>query len=347
MAISREAAAFLLVIAAGACTTIGSSVVFFPVLANLAKPSILAISLGFAAGIMVYISLVDIYQKSIVGFQEDEFEDGDAFIYATLSFFGGCLLMMGLDVVVDKLLLWDSKKHGTPSSADETPHDHCHPHDAHAIDKMREDFESKVRADEKEKEDGVADANADESSEDIKAETGLETGRTTEEGSGGAKLAVVGDDGNALSHMGWAMAASIAIHNFPEGMVTYLAYITEPAVGVALAVGIAVHNVPEGLCVAMPLYYATGRRFYSFMWGTLSGLTEPIGALVVWLILQDGISGTANGILFGLVSGMMTVISIDELLPTAHKYAANPKHVTYSFLFGLLFIAASLMLFSI
>ena len=280
-------------------------------------------------------------------FSEDGFEDGDAFIYATLSFFGGCLLMMALDVVVDYLLAWDSKKHSGGTTTNETPHDHCHPHDANAIDKMREDFESKVRADEKEKEDADGADAADESSEDIKAETGLETGRTTDEGSGGAELAVVSDEGNELSHMGWAMAASIAIHNFPEGMVTYLAYTTEPSVGIALAVGIAVHNVPEGLCVAMPLYYATGRRFYSFMWGTLSGLTEPIGALVVWLILYDGISGTANGILFGLVSGMMTVISIDELLPTAHKYAANPKHVTYSFLFGLLFIAASLMLFSI
>jgi len=163
-----------------------------------------------------------------------------------------------------------------------------------------------------------------------------------------------GNDGQPVSeggkedlvHMGWAMAASIAIHNFPEGMVTYLAYVSDPAVGIALAIGIGVHNVPEGLCVAMPLYYATGRRFYSFAWGTLSGLTEPIGALVVWLILQEGISGVANGILFGIVAGMMTVISIDELLPTAHNYTSNPKQVTYSFLFGMLFIAASLMLFN-
>merc|ERR1712232_558386 len=109
--------------------------------------------------------------------------------------------------------------------------------------------------------------------------------------------------------------------------------------GVALAIGIAVHNIPEGLCVSMPLYYSTGRMFYSFLCGTISGLTEPFGALIVFLILRQGLSGTANGILFGIVAGMMIVISIDELLPTAHKYTSNPKHVTWTFLFGMLFIA--------
>jgi len=150
-----------------------------------------------------------------------------------------------------------------------------------------------------------------------------------------------------LKHMGWAMATAIAIHNFPEGMVTYLAYTNDSSVGIALAVGIAIHNIPEGLCVAMPLYYATGRRWYSFMWGTLSGLTEPLGALLVYLVLYNGMSGNVDGILFGLVGGMMTVISIDELIPTAHKYSSNPKHVTYAAIFGMLFIASSLMLFEV
>jgi len=141
------------------------------------------------------------------------------------------------------------------------------------------------------------------------------------------------------------MAAAIAIHNFPEGMVTYLAYTQDSAVGAALAIGIAIHNIPEGLCVAMPLYYATGRRWYAFMWGTLSGVTEPFGALLVWAVLSSGLSGNVDGILFGIVAGMMTVISVDELIPTAHKYASDGKTVTYWLIFGMLFIASSLMLF--
>merc|ERR1712048_556587 len=131
-----------------------------------------------------------------------------------------------------------------------------------------------------------------------------------------------GEDHEQLTHMGWAMAAAIAIHNFPEGMVTYLAYTQDSAVGAALAIGIAIHNIPEGLCVAMPLYYATGRRWYAFLWGTLSGVTEPFGALLVWAVLSSGLSGN--------VAGMMTVISVDELIPIAHKYATEPKTVTYS-----------------
>lgn len=134
---------------------------------------------------------------------------------------------------------------------------------------------------------------------------------------------------------------------FPEGMVTYLAYVEDPAVGVALAIGIAVHNIPEGLCVSMPLFYATGRRGYSFCWGTLSGLTEPFGALLAWLVINGDMGGNTNGILFGIVSGMMSVISIQELLPNAHKYARNGTTVTYSFLFGAFLIALSLMLFSV
>merc|ERR1711933_670220 len=128
-------------------------------------------------------------------------------------------------------------------------------------------------------------------------------------------------------------------------MVTYIAYVDDAAVGAALAIGIAIHNIPEGLCVAMPMFYATGRRTYSFFMGTLSGLTEVIGVLIAWLVLKQDLGGNANGALFGLVAGMMSVISIQELLPTTHKYAEDPNTVTYAFLFGAFMIALSLMLF--
>mmetsp|Transcript_16195 Transcript_16195/g.44874 ORF Transcript_16195/g.44874 Transcript_16195/m.44874 type:complete len:99 (-) Transcript_16195:698-994(-) len=98
----------------------------------------------------------------------------------------------------------------------------------------------------------------------------------------------------------------------------------------------------------MPIYYATGRRWYAFGWGILSGVSEPIGALIGWGIFSSTFSGNAYGIVFGLVSGMMTVISIDELFPTAQRYCPDDsKIVTYSFLFGAFAIASSLMLFSV
>lgn len=341
--ISVEAEAFILVIAAGLCTCIGASVVFFPALACLAKPNILCLALGFAAGIMLYISLIDIFGKSIEGYEEQGHEDGKAFIYANLSFFGGCILMMVLDVLVDMLLQWDNKRAAARGDANLVRASiGSTAGDGAAIDKMREDFEKAAS-----ERGGAEGADMDEvmAPEQAMAESGTsKTAETLEE----APIdTTMGEDKDQLTHMGWAMMAAIAIHNFPEGMVTYLAYTQDEAVGVALAIGIAIHNIPEGLCVAMPLFYATGRRFYSFMWGTLSGLTEPLGALIVWGILKNGMSGNTNGILFGLVAGMMTVISVDELLPTAHKYASNPKTVTYAVVFGMLFIASSLMLFEI
>ena len=124
-----------------------------------------------------------------------------------------------------------------------------------------------------------------------------------------------------------------------------MAALVDAKLGAAMAIAIAIHNIPEGLCVAMPMFYATGRRTYSFFMGTLSGLTEIIGALIAWLVLGADLGGNANGALFGLVAGMMSVISIQELLPTAHKYAKEPNTVTYAFLCGAFMIALSLMLF--
>lgn len=365
MAISVEARAFILVIAAGLFTMIGASVVFFPRLANLAKPNVLAIALGFAAGIMLYISLIDIFGKSVGGYEEFGHSEGDAFIYATLTFFGGCLIMLLLDALVDKMLQWD--KNRAIARGDANLIQASMAEDGDALDKMREGFEERVQS-ERAVNTGDAMEAAMSSPVEEKPSSGGGSGDTTkktdddvEVGGGNGGSAGLSSNDNAftmidttkgenkdkLTHMGWAMAAAIAIHNFPEGMVTYLAYTQDEGVGIALAIGIAIHNIPEGLCVSMPLYYATGKRWYAFLWGTLSGLTEPFGALLVYLVLSSGLDGNVDGILFGIVAGMMTVISVDELIPTAHNYASNPKTVTYSLLFGMLFIAASLMLFQV
>lgn len=344
MAITVEAQAFILVTAAGLCTMLGASVVFFPSFASLAKPNILAMALSFAAGIMLYISMIDIWGKSVEGYGED-FDRGDAVIYGTLTFFGGAVIMLILDFGVDKVLEWDMKRAQANGSANIVHGSLMGStrEDGDALNRMREEFEAKVKSEGEGGASGTDGADAMEEVITIGQSNDLETAGESCEGT--HVITTEGEAGYNLQHMSWAMAAAIAIHNFPEGMVTYLAYIQEPSVGIALAIGIAIHNVPEGLCVAMPLYHATGNRWYAFMWGTLSGLTEPIGAFLVYLVLQNGMSGTVNGALFGIVGGMMTVIAIDELLPTAHRYTSNPKHVTLMVLFGMFFIASSLMLF--
>jgi zinc transporter ZupT len=149
-----------------------------------------------------------------------------------------------------------------------------------------------------------------------------------------------------LFSMGAATACAVALHNFPEGLITFVTYVDDPGVGVALAVAIAIHNIPEGLCVAMPIYYATGSRWKGFLWGTFSGVSEPLGALVGWLIVGHSFSGNTNGILFGLVAGVMVYLCIDELFPMAYKYDPKGDVVTWSCVFGMFLISLSLLLFN-
>lgn len=102
-----------------------------------------------------------------------------------------------------------------------------------------------------------------------------------------------------------------------------------------------------GLCVALPIYYATGNRLKAFLWAVLSGASEVVAALLGWLILASVVTDSAYAILFGLVSGMMVIISTKELLPTAHQYDPQDTVVTYSFIAGMALMALSLVLFKL
>lgn len=137
------------------------------------------------------------------------------------------------------------------------------------------------------------------------------------------------------------------LHNFPEGLVTFLSTLADPKVGAVLCVAIAIHNIPEGICVAMPIYYATGNRWKAFGWAVLSGLSEPFAALLGWAVLATLFSDTLYAVMFGIVAGMMVIISIRELLPTAHRYDPEDSVVTYFFILGMTIMALSLVLFLI
>lgn len=158
---------------------------------------------------------------------------------------------------------------------------------------------------------------------------------------------VQNDHDAKLMSMSINTALAIALHNFPEGLATFVATLNDPKVGAVLAVAIAIHNIPEGLCVAMPIFYATGNRRKAFWWGVLSGASEPVAALLGWAVLANSFSDTLYAVLFGLVSGMMVVISVRELLPTAHRYDPEDSVVTLSFIAGMIIMALSLVLFVI
>jgi zinc transporter, ZIP family len=146
-----------------------------------------------------------------------------------------------------------------------------------------------------------------------------------------------------LLRMGKMTALAIAIHNFPEGLATFVAAISDPAIGVSIAVAIAIHNIPEGISVAVPVYFATGSRRQAFWLSLLSGLSEPVGALLGLLLLRPFFSPTVFGLLFAAVAGIMVFISLDELLPTARQYCSGHDAV-YGTVAGMAVMALSLLL---
>ncbi len=147
-----------------------------------------------------------------------------------------------------------------------------------------------------------------------------------------------------LMRMGLMTALAIAIHNFPEGLATFAAGLSDPTLGISTAVAIAIHNIPEGISVSVPIYYATGSRRKAFFHSFLSGLSEPAGALVGYLLLRPFFSDTVFGVLFGGVGGIMVFIALDELLPTAREYGKGHLAI-YGVVAGMALMALSLLLF--
>lgn len=260
--------AFGLTLFAGLSTGIGSAIAFF---AKQTNTKFLSIALGFSAGVMIYVSFVEIMAKARIELVAELGEVSGSWL-TVAAFFGGVLLIG----IIDKLI---------PSM--ENPHE---------IKKM-EDYGD---------------------NEKHKAKR--------------------------LMRMGVFTALAIAIHNFPEGLATFTAAITDPELGIAIAVAIAIHNIPEGIAVSVPIYYATGSKKKAFWYSFSSGLSEPIGALIGYLILMPFMTPVMFGILFAGVAGIMVFISLDELLPAAREYGEHHLSI-YGMIVGMVVMAVSLLLF--
>lgn len=269
--------AFLVTLGAGLATGIGSLLAF-----TRKEPSkkFLAFMLGLSAGVMIYVSLVEIFQKAVGSLTEATGSYESGYLWATLGFFAGFVVI----AIIDRIF------------------DHFHPHH-HEIE-----------------------------TGEIKNETELERVARTEE-----------SERKGLMRMGLFTALAIAIHNFPEGLATFIATLEEPGLGIAFAVAIAIHNVPEGIAVSIPIYKATGSRMKAFWYSFASGLAEPIGAVVGFYLLSQFIDEYFFGVVFAAVAGIMIYVSLDELLPTAKQ---NDHHLPIIGVFvGMLIMASSLVLF--
>ncbi len=123
-----------------------------------------------------------------------------------------------------------------------------------------------------------------------------------------------------LLKTGLFVALGLGIHNFPEGMASFATALSDPELGVAISIAIAIHNIPEGLAVSAPIYAATGSRSKAFWWSFLSGVAEPVGALMAALVLMPFLNDAVLGGLLSAVAGIMVFIAIDELVPVSHSY---------------------------
>jgi ZIP family zinc transporter len=261
---------------AGLATGVGSAIAFF---AKKTNYRFLSMATGFSAGVMLYVSFVEILPKAAETLAETGSESA-GWWWATVAFFGGIVAIL----LIDRLI---------PSA--ENPHE-----------VRREEYVEAVHE-------------------------------------GDSPQELLHTSPEKLHRMGLFTALAIGIHNFPEGLATFLSALEDPALGLAIAIAVALHNIPEGISVSVPIYFATGKRGKAFGYSLLSGLAEPAGALIGYLVLRPFIGPEVMGVLFGGVGGIMVYISLDELLPTSRAYGRGHDSL-YGLLAGMAVMAASLLL---
>jgi ZIP family zinc transporter len=144
-----------------------------------------------------------------------------------------------------------------------------------------------------------------------------------------------------LERMGMMTAVAIAIHNFPEGLATFYSGLHDPTVGVSVAAAIGLHNIPEGIAVALPIFHATHNRARAFGHSLLSGLAEPLGAVLGWLTIGWAFDDGGMGLIFAAVAGIMVFLALDQLIPNAKRYASGHESV-YGLIGGMLIMALAL-----
>lgn len=152
-------------------------------------------------------------------------------------------------------------------------------------------------------------------------------------------------DQHSLKRVGLLTTLAIGIHNFPEGIATFVSAIEDPSLGIAIAAAIAIHNIPEGVAIAIPILHATGSRKKALFYTFLSGLAEPLGALLAWAVLMPFMSPIVLAALLAAVAGIMVYISIDELLPAAQAYGYHHASI-YGLGIGMAIMGVSLVLLS-
>lgn len=256
--------AFLLTLFAGLSTGIGSLIAL---VAKRTNTNFLSFALGLSAGVMIYVSFMEMLPKSLE-MLEGQFGEKTGNLYAILALFGGIALIALIDFLVPKS---------------------SNPHEMHGVEEMK-------------------------------------------------------PKNSRLKHTGLITAITIAIHNFPEGIATFMTALNSLELAIPITVAIAIHNIPEGIAVAVPIYHATGSRKKAFWLSFASGLAEPIGAVIAYLFLLRFWNPVLDALILAFVAGVMIFISLDELLPSAEKYGKH-HHSIIGLVVGMAIMALSLYMF--
>jgi len=268
--------AFFLSLIAGLSTTIGSVIAF---IVKKPNPKFISFVMGFSAGVMIYISFVELLFESMTSIKQ----------FGVFFFFIGMGIMFLIDVLV-------SHKYEFENSIEVLVNENgsYKPH-LHYGHRQRKRFRGEKR--------------------NLKIEK--------------TSLFII---------------LGVFIHNFPEGMATFIGTLAEINLGLVLTLAITLHNIPEGIAVSMPIYAYTGSKKEAFKWSFISGISEPIGAILTWVFLFPFITPTLLSALLGVVGGVMVYISLDELLP-ASRSLGKEHHSILGIMSGMIIIALSLALF--
>ncbi len=269
--------AFLLSLIAGLSTTIGSVIAF---VVKKPSPKFISFVMGFSAGVMIFISFVELLLSSIASI---------GYLLGVFFFFLGMGGMFLIDVLV-------SHKYEFENSIEVLVNENgsYKPH-LHYGHRQRKRFRGEKK--------------------------NLKIDKTS--------LFII---------------LGVFIHNFPEGMATFIGTLAEINLGLVLTLAITLHNIPEGIAVSMPIYAYTGSKKKAFKWSFISGISEPIGAILTWVFLFPFITPTLLSALLGVVGGVMVYISLDELLP-ASRSLGKEHHSILGIMSGMIIIALSLALF--
>jgi len=271
--------AFGLTLFAGLATGLGSLVVFFT---RRPSMSLLSFGLGFASGVMVYVSFVELLPRASDLIRESLGERPGGWL-ATLCFFGGILI----SAIIDKLV---------PEPEN--------PHEAVPL-------------------------------EDIKRAKLYQQAAT-------GQIPIADGKETSLARLGPLTALIIGLHNFPEGIATFASSLADSSLGFSVAIAVAIHNIPEGVSVAVPVFFATRSRNKAFVYSFASGLAEPLGALLAYLLFVSFLNDAVVGAMLAAVAGIMVFISFDELLPTAREYGKGHTAIT-GVILGMAVMAVSLL----